>query len=352
MPDKQNDNKFMAMLERWGIVREAGSEDELNEATPAVERPSPDAELRSIFGTSADSPKVTPAARQPVPGIINPVIPSAQQPSGAEHPRAAQTPMVGYPRPAETSKSEQPSDVGASKFDNHKSEDSSGVQQYKPDEASKAEQPRPAEAPTAEQRRAPDAPAAIAQQPRSVGIPIPSLSAGFNPFADKHAADEMEYTAQNRPGEYQNPPESPPVENYTDRYLEIDALYDALSIKSKRTDSIYLIEEYLNTLPDSLPDESRREIAIKIIAASGFDFDRLIGDGVLRVKMLKEYAERFAQYTEEYVTARDSELDELEKQIVRIRKLIENRRELHKKQFYAIETEAQRLKEILTFVTG
>jgi hypothetical protein len=68
--------------------------------------------------------------------------------------------------------------------------------------------------------------------------------------------------------------------------------------------------------------------------------------------MLKEYAEKFAQYTEDYVSARDYELNELEQQILRIRKMIENRRELHKKQFFAIEAEAQRLKEILTFISG
>ena len=77
-----------------------------------------------------------------------------------------------------------------------------------------------------------------------------------------------------------------------------------------------------------------------------------MGDGVLRVKMLKEYAERFAQHTEDYIAARQAELDELDQQILRNKRLIENRRELHKKQFFSIEAEAQRLKEILTFISG
>jgi len=146
-------------------------------------------------------------------------------------------------------------------------------------------------------------------------------------------------------------PEPPHVDN-TERYLDIDELYEALSLKSKRTDTIYLVEEYIKSLPDSLPDESRREIVRKIIAASGFEYDLLMGDGVLRVKLLKEYAEKFAQHTDSYVAARNNELAELEQQNLRIKKLIENRRELHKKQFFAIEAEAQRLKEILTFITG
>ena len=154
--------------------------------------------------------------------------------------------------------------------------------------------------------------------------------------------------ADARPGEWIRQP----ADRYTDQYLEIDELYEALALKSKRTETIYLVEEYLKTLPDSLPEESRRDIVGKIIRASGFDYDLLMGDGVVRVKMLKEYAERFAQQTEDYVAAREAELDELEQQILRTRKLIENRRELHKKQFFTIETEAQRLTDILTFISG
>jgi len=150
----------------------------------------------------------------------------------------------------------------------------------------------------------------------------------------------------------ERPPEPPPVENHTEKYLDIEELYEALSLKSKRTDTIYLIEEYLRTLPASLPDDARRDIVGRIVAASGFDFDLLMGDGILRVKMLKEYAERFARHTDDYISARNTEVGELEQQIVRLRKLIENRRELHKKQFFAIEAEAQRLKDILTFISG
>ena len=148
-------------------------------------------------------------------------------------------------------------------------------------------------------------------------------------------------------------PEKPveqPVDDYAERFLDIDELYEVLSLKSNRTDTIYLIEEYLETLPDSLPDESRRDIVSKIVAASGFDYDLLMGDGVLRVKMLKEYAERFALYTDDYISKRQVELDALEQEIKRVNKLIDDRRDLHKKQFQAIEAEAKRLKVILAFI--
>ena len=290
MPDKPNENKLMAMLERWGIIQKSGSEDETVEEVSANERPRSDADLRSMFGSSADDPAATPTARQPVPGMINPVLPNTQTPP---------------PRQAEP------------------------------------ERPRPqpvmqAEAARSQPMGTPQKQSVFSRGPG--GIPDSSPR-------DEGAFDELAASMVQLPSEKA-------VENYADRYLEIDEVYEALSIRSKRTDSIYLVEEYLLTLPDSLPDESRREIVAKIVSASGFDYDRLMGDGVLRVKMLKEYAERFAQYTEDYVAARNVELDALDQQIVRIRTLIEGRRELHKKQFFAIEAEAQRLKDIITFISS
>ena len=321
MPDNPNENKFMAMLERKGIVRKAGSEDEPETVESAGESPRTDADFRAMLGPNADdAPKITPAARQPVPGMINPIIPSAQpqQAGSGTPPHAAQSGSVQQPagtpiavRPQQTARQAE-------------------LEHPQPQLMKQAESdwPQPAET-----RKPPMQPGA------------------FSVVKDDSSWDEEPFAGPLEPADFDRRSDLP-AENYTDRYLEIDELYEALSIRSKRTDTIYLVEEYLKTLPDSLPDESRREIVTKIVAASGFDFDLLMGDGVLRVKMLKEYAERFALFTEGYVAARNAELEELEQQILRIRKLIEGRRELHKKQFFTIEAEAQRLKEILTFISG
>jgi len=324
MPDKQSDSKFMAMLERKGIVRKAESEDEPAESSPDVSRSRPEMDLRSLFGTTeGEITNITPAARQPVPGISNQIFPTERsktdsliEPRPIERVVPLQTPPVNLakPEPQEPEEREQPQPI-------------------------EREQPQPIER----------------EQPRPVEIPTPLPHyVGVDPFKQETARKEtpgVEPEPSKAPS-FTVQPEPPPAENYTDRYLEINELYEALALKSKKTETIYLVEEYLKTLPDSLPEESRREIVSKIVNASGFNYDLLMGDGVLRVKMLKEYAERFARHTDDYVSARQAELDELDQQILRVRRLIENRRELHRKQFFAIEAEAQRLKEILTFISG
>ena len=318
MPDKQNDNKFMAMLERKGIVRKADAEADSAEKKPGAASPRPEADFRSLLDSSAgESANITPAARQPVPGFSNPILPGerVQQSDNKKSPALDESAGPADPEPS----AEQP-----------EFEESSGTEQSNASSLPTQDEP-----------------------PKTTQV-LNDLTS-VNPFGDKELSEDEPKSPQAErfgPVTAAYAPETSTIENYTDRYLDIDELYRVLSLKTSRTDTVYLIEEYLNTLPESLPDESRREIVSKIVAASGFDYDLLMGDGVLRVKMLKDYAERFARHTDEYVAVRNEELKDLEQQIVRVRRLIENRRELHKKQFFAIEAEAQRLKDILTFISG
>jgi len=282
-------------LERTGVIRKVGADD------GSLETDSGDAgsNIRALIDTPDTSVKVTPAARQPVPGMPNPVFPSDNQADAAN-------------------------------------EQFSPVESIEPEMAMAAEAPQTEPDPFDEPLESSSS--SLSSKPASSFSALNIFRNGSTPERTSAADYPVERESQ--------------TENYTDRFLNTEELYDALALRSKKTDTIYLIEEYLQTLPDSLPDSSRREIVGKLIDASGFDFDLLMGDGVLRVKMLKEYAERFARHTDDYIAARQAEIDEMDQQILRSRRLIENRKELHKKQFFSIEAEAQRLKEILTFISG
>ena len=323
MSDKQNDNKLMAMLERRGIVRKTDSDDIEAEAGADDAQARPDLDLRAMFGTSpGDAPKVTPAARQPVPGLSNPVFPS-DRPAQAdreqaqpEQPRSYEPPR-GDPVQARAAAAQYAEALYA--------EPQSSAQQQ-PGVTLNDEPPRYEPLQTFQPIQPP-----VVQQPAPNQAPPPA------PVSNAYEAYE---------------PQQLQAGDTTGVFLEIEELYAALSLRSKRTDSIYLVEEYLRSLPESLPLASRRDIVSRIVAASGFDYDLLQGDGIMRVKLLKEYAERFARFTDDYVAMRQAELEALEQQMYEIRVLIDNRRDLHKRQFFAIEAEAQRLKDILTFISG
>ncbi len=136
-----------------------------------------------------------------------------------------------------------------------------------------------------------------------------------------------------------------------DRFMEVSELYKRFNLKPSGIDTVYLLEEYIRTLPESLPPEMRRSIVLKIVSASGFDFDRLLNDGIDRVSRLNDYSATFAAHTEEVVARYNEEIEVLQRQIESIRETISERKNLHKRQFLEIEGEAQRLKDILDFIT-
>jgi len=304
MPDKRNENKIMAMLERTGVLRKVGDDDGSLE-TDSNGPSNSGADIKPLFDVPDDTVKVTPAARQPIPGMTAPVFPSEK-------------PVEAGIKQTQVFEEDEPEIAMLEDIQEPESEF------YEEPPAQYEEPPAP---------------------PVSQSKPTPSFG-GLNIFRNASTPEEPPAPAP-VPVEREAQPE-----NYTERFLNTEELYDALALRSKKTDSIYLIEEYLQTLPASLPDAQRRDIVGKLIEASGFDYDLLMGDGVLRVKMLKEYAERFARHTDDYIAARQAEIDEMDQGILRARRLIENRKDLHKKQFFSIEAEAQRLKEILTFISG
>jgi hypothetical protein len=189
--------------------------------------------------------------------------------------------------------------------------------------------------------------------PETDGYSLESLEAAASPAPVMPAYEPVPQTPYGIAGEDQSLfwDETPQSGTNTDQYLDIDRLYGAFNMKTEGTDTIYLIESYISTLPETLPAELRRSIILKIVAASGFDFDRLLSDGIDRVSQLNDYSARFASRTEEIVERRNVEIDALERQIQQIREAINERKNLHKRQFLTIESEAQRLKDVLDFIT-
>jgi hypothetical protein len=134
-------------------------------------------------------------------------------------------------------------------------------------------------------------------------------------------------------------------------FAEIGDIYRTYGMPLGGVDTVFLLEEYIATLPDSLPAEMRRSIVLKIVTASGFDYDKLLNDGIDRVTKLNEYSASFAERTDEFVAANTAEIEALTQKIEHIKEQIAERKNLHKRQFLAVESEAQRLKEVLDFIT-
>ena len=372
-----SDKKVMTMLERMGMVKKVDEEGEPAPETGALTS----SETRTFGGTAVpddfwdESPKAGESAPTAPPPVSAPAPTAAAQ--GGQAPAQAQAPakVSGYtssgvpiinstgaipiggaaPAPAPTPTPPKPPEPvlaepkpAEPKPPEPKPEESKPVQ-FAPMSDIEPKPPAPAPKPVYGANDDP-APRSPAMSPSPSPVSGQNLSSGVSSGMNTTVSPSVTAMPEEPPA-VQPIPQAAPAQTYTDRFMEVEDLYSAFSMRTLGTDTIYLVEDYMKTLPDSLPAESRRTIIMKIIGASGFDFDRLLSDGIDRVNKLNEYAGQFAQRTDDYVSRCNSAIDSLEQQMQQVHAQIEKRKALHKQQFFAIETEAQRLKEILDFIT-
>jgi hypothetical protein len=389
-PKKEN-RKMADMLERMGMIKKA--DDDLDAAVPeesapasasaappsaavdvksAPARQAPPPAAQASAKTRGSAPKAQssraarkPAAPPPAPVVSEPAEPAAPEPAVSE-PAAASVytpPAMPVTPPAAATPAPAPAISTPP-----------AVRPTVPPPAASVPPPAPAAPPVY-------TPPAAYQPPRPVAPPVPVpppapfvqrppespayRAAYISPEAEKnlyaHLSVSNSYSFGNRSVPFEGAPgnslidsfwaDTPAVDSTVDRYLDTAELYTNFRMKLSGIDTIYLIEEYMKTLPDSLPVELRRSIIIRIVASSGFDFEKLVNDGIDRVTRLNEYATQFAARTDEVVTRQNAVIEDLERQITAIRAEIDERKNLHKQQFLTIEDEAQRLKEILDFIT-
>ena len=138
----------------------------------------------------------------------------------------------------------------------------------------------------------------------------------------------------------------------SDQFLNISEILKEHIENSSRENSLYQIEDYVRTLPDMIPDASRRDIVAKIIVAANLDKNTMMADGEKRMEILREYASTFSTNTDSYVFSRLDEIEKLQERIDILRDEIKARHELQEKQITIINDEMQRLKTIISFLSG
>ena len=139
-------------------------------------------------------------------------------------------------------------------------------------------------------------------------------------------------------------------QSVTEQFLEVREILKDHTDASSKENSPELIEDYIRTLPEMIPEDSRRDIVRKIIVAAKLDKDIIVGDSERRIDILSRYVKSFSASTDNFVRFRLDEIDELEKRISRLREEIKTRHELQERQIGAINDEMQRLNTVMSFL--
>ncbi|MCK4816079.1 hypothetical protein KA005_09925 [bacterium] len=138
--------------------------------------------------------------------------------------------------------------------------------------------------------------------------------------------------------------------NVEPEFLGVDEIYGRLQLDHDKRKSIFMVNEFLSALPDSLPTDVKRKSVKDIITASGVDINNLMDDAFRRLDALNTVLESQLNKTEEIIANNNRAIAELENQIMEIRKEITKRKKMQEDQKSAIEYENQRINYIVQFI--
>ena len=187
--------------------------------------------------------------------------------------------------------------------------------------------------------------------------PMPTVVAPVEPYLEKEVLPLAPEIASRPDDElYQAEPDVPPILFETeedlslpsaDDFTEVEEIYRKGCLKSGGNETIYLLEEYINTLPDTA---QKRELVLRLVAASGFQVDDLLNDGLARMALIDTFAAAFRNRTEDLLARYSTEAERLARCMELLGEMSEERRRLHQRQIEALADEAERLKAILSFL--
>ncbi len=138
--------------------------------------------------------------------------------------------------------------------------------------------------------------------------------------------------------------------NVEPEFLGVDEIYGRLQLDYDKRKTIFIVNEFISALPDSLPTDVKRKSVKDIIVVSGIDINNLMNDASKRLDALNTALESQLNKTEEIVANNNLAIAELENQITEIRKEITERKKMQEDQKSAIEYENQRITNIVQFI--
>ncbi|MFT8314260.1 MAG: hypothetical protein ABF633_08360 [Clostridium sp.] len=134
--------------------------------------------------------------------------------------------------------------------------------------------------------------------------------------------------------------------------LTINEIYLSHDIENSNVDTIFMLGNFINALPENLPHEVRKKSIISIINSSNMDLNKLISDGEKRLNILK-------QFSKENYDSTTIVIEDYKNQIAKLSKLISNYEEqiqvsenLLKEQNNIIKYETEKIDNIINFFSN
>lgn len=146
---------------------------------------------------------------------------------------------------------------------------------------------------------------------------------------------------------------TPPKNNFEnstiDKSLDISEIYALFGMDSNKTNNIFMLGQFINAIPESLPHDIRKESVMNILTAAKSNFTDFIKDGEIRLNTLNDFTEKFHHTVNSKIDEYNMEISKLKSLISDYEIKIENKKNMLSKQDSTVKYELQKINSIINF---
>lgn len=158
----------------------------------------------------------------------------------------------------------------------------------------------------------------------------------------------QEVEAKNEPVVEIKPINPEPVKNYEEK-MRVSEIYSNFGLKNSSINTVFMIENFINALPQTLPKDVLKQSVINIMEASNINLNELIYDGEQRLKVLNEVLNGYNSETINKIAEYKEEISRLTSLINNCQRQIELKEAMLEDQTYMIKCESEKIEGIISY---
>jgi len=134
-----------------------------------------------------------------------------------------------------------------------------------------------------------------------------------------------------------------------EKNMSVEEIYTKFGIKEGGINTIFMLDKFINALPEKLPFDIKKDSIMSILAASGADLNILISDGEKRLDILQKYSQEYSKSAGIAVEQYKSEIEKLNKLIKDYEEQIYLRESMLIEQNNGIKKESEKITAVIDF---
>jgi len=131
--------------------------------------------------------------------------------------------------------------------------------------------------------------------------------------------------------------------------MAVNEIYSLYNLDNSTVDTVFMLENLINALPQNLPDEVMKQTIKNIIIASNINLSGLLTDGEQRLKVLVELMNDYYTQTNNEISQYKAEIAKLSSLINNYQDQIKSRETMLQDQLKTVKDENIRIENIMKF---